>query len=102
MNKKTRGYTDLGICTVFLYLGAGVCFLTAIAFVMGASGNEGRYFAEAFLSACAALGVCLAYIAIAGLIRLLIHIADDLYMLRLLKVNEYAKRHGPPPPKPEI
>lgn len=103
MNKKTRGYTDLGICTVFLYLAAGVCFLAAILFVMAASKNEGRYFEGAFLSASFYLGLCLAYIAIAGGIRLAIHVADDLYMLRLIKVNEYAKHQKPvPPPKPEI
>lgn len=99
MNKKTRGYVDLSVCIALLYVGAAICFAYAGLCLLAAGSGTSPSAEASIVYAMSAVGLGIVYIAAGGLLRLVIHVADDLYFLRLIKVNEYHAKTQKPPPK---
>lgn len=99
MNKKTRGYIDLSVCIALLYVGAALCFSYAGLCLLAAGSGTSPSAETSIAYAMASVGFTVGYIAAGGLLRLAIHVADDLYFLRLIKVNEYHAKTQKPPPK---
>lgn len=89
MNQKTRGYKLLGVCEAFLVINATICVVSG--FVCANVALVGPDFLTGILLSATFFGWSLASFSMAGLIRLLIHVADDLYMLRLIAVNTYSR-----------
>lgn len=98
MNQKTRGYGLLGVCEAFFFLNAIICIFVGVLATLAMLGGETSQQIPNFLGAAFFFGWALASFAIGGLIRLAVHVADDLYMLRLIAVNAYSRL--PQLPKP--
>lgn len=100
VNEKTRGYTALNVCIAFLFIFGALYLLSGvIAFTNGFSSGDPRRADEALLVSGIAFLCGLLSFTCGFLIQLMIHAANDLYMMRLLAVNEYRHRHPSPPAK---
>lgn len=99
MTQKTRGYSGLNICTVFVLLAGILYIFGGLLNVLAALAARSSELSFAHIGgAVLAFSLALICFAFAALIRLAIHVADDLYMLRLIAVNAYSRL--PQLPKP--
>jgi len=96
---KTRRYIDLEVISALLYVGAVLYAGAAVLLVVlaGTGRMSEREFNEAFWSAGWCLGVMLLNLCIAGSIRLARHVADDVYVIRLIAQNYWRERNQGPP-----
>lgn len=99
MTQKTRGYSDLNVYTALMLLAGVLYMLGGLLNVLAALAARSSELSFAHIGgAMLSFSLALACFALAGLIRLAVHVADDLYMLRLLAVNAYSRL--PQLPKP--
>lgn len=92
VTQHKRKYGDLNVFAIFLYLAAGISATVGVLLLLSAGAREGQYFAESVMYACMAFGVGLGYVGVAAFIRLAVHIADDVYMMRLIAQNDYRQK----------
>lgn len=99
MNAKTRGYSGLNVCVVFVLLAGIMYIFGGLLNVLAALAARSSELSFAHVGgAMLSFSLALICFALAGLIRLAVHVADDLYMLRLIAVNAYSRL--PQLPKP--
>lgn len=99
MNKKTRGYLPLTVCSMLLVVFGCLYFLSGILALLNISSRSGSDMEVALTMAGLSFVLSLVSFTFALLVQLAIHVADDLYMLRLLKVNEFRASTQKPLPK---
>ncbi len=93
MSQKTRGYSDLGVVSAFLYISAALCAMFGCWSALLAATGNGQYFVTYLMGGSIAFGAALQSVCLAGFLRLARHVADDVYMLRLIAQNDWRERH---------
>ena len=81
---RSRSYAMLQVLRALLILGGAFCILVGVVMLLSLSGRRESEFGIQFLSACSAFGASVWMFVISELIQLAIHVADDIYRLRMI------------------